>query len=68
MRGSLKRDDPKVNAASHPNTSSQQLLLGSYLTAHASGASPSLGELPLRMHVRLCAMSPSRRVLVAVEL
>ena len=25
---------------------------GSCLAAHASGASPSLGELPLRMHVR----------------
>jgi len=29
------------------------LLLGSCLTAHASRASPSLGELPLRMHVRI---------------
>ena len=33
--------------------SKHQMLLGSCLTAHASGASPSLGELPQRMlHVR----------------
>ena len=30
--------------------SKHQMLLGSCLTAHASGASPSLGELPLRVH------------------
>ena len=49
MRGLLKRDDPKLQASV---ASTHQVLLGSCLTAHASGASPSLGELPLRMHVR----------------
>ena len=48
MRGLLKRDDPKLQASV---ASKHQVLLGSCLTAHASGASPSLGELPLRMHV-----------------
>ena len=49
MGGLLKRDDPKLQASV---ASKHQVLLGSCLTAHASGASPSLGELPLRMHVR----------------
>ena len=50
MRGLLKRDDPKLQASV---ASTRQVLLGSCLTAHASGASLSLGELPLRMmHVR----------------
>ena len=49
MRGLLKRDDPTVQGSV---SSKYQLLLGSCLTAHASRASPSLGELPLRMHVR----------------
>ena len=47
MRGLLKRDDPTVQGSV---SSKYQLLLGSCLTAHASGASPSLGELPLRVH------------------
>jgi len=49
IRGLLKRDDPKLQASV---ASKHKVLLGSCLTAHASGASPSLGELPLRMHVR----------------
>jgi hypothetical protein len=49
MRGLLKRDDPKLQASV---ASTHQVLLGSCLTAHASEASLSLGELPLRMHVR----------------
>jgi len=50
MRGLIKRDDPKLQASV---ASTHQVLLGSCLTAHASGASLSLGELPLRMmHVR----------------
>ena len=49
MRGLLKRDDKKLQASV---ASKHQVLLGSCLTAHAAGASPSLGELPLRMHVR----------------
>ena len=54
MRGLLKRDDPKLQASV---ASTHQVLLGSCLTAHASGASLSLGELPLRMH--MCAMRMS---------
>ena len=50
MRGLIKRDDRSCKLAS-----THQVLLGSCLTAHASGASLSLGELPLRMH--MCAMS-----------
>ena len=49
MRGLLKRDDPKLQASV---ASAHQVLLGSCPTAHASGATLSLGELPLRMHVR----------------
>ena len=49
MRGLLKRDDLKLQACV---ASKHLVLVGSCLTAHASGASPSLGELPLRMHVR----------------
>jgi hypothetical protein len=49
MKRLLKDDDPKLQASV---SSKHQVLLGSCLTAHASGASPSLGELPLRMHVR----------------
>ena len=52
MMGLIKRDDPKLQASV---ASKHKVLLGSCLTAHASGASPSLGELPLRMH--MCAMS-----------
>ena len=48
MRGLLKRDDPKLQASV---AFKYQVLLGSCLTAHASGASPSMRELPLRMHV-----------------
>jgi len=48
-RGLLKRDDPKVQGSI---SSKHQLLLGSCLKAQTSGASPSLEELPLRMHVR----------------
>ena len=59
MRGLLKRDDPKLQASV---ASKHQVLLGSCLTAHASGASPSLGELPLRMHVR---NEPIRRRLLS---
>jgi len=62
MRGLLKRDDPKLQGSV---SSKHQVLLGSCLTAHASGASPSLEELSLHMHVR--AMSLPRRLLVAVE-
>jgi len=47
MRGLIKRDDRSCELAS-----THQVLLGSCMTAHASGASLSLGELPLRMHVR----------------
>jgi len=50
MRGLIKRDDRSCKLAS-----THQVLLGSCLTAHASGASLSLVELPLRMH--MCAMS-----------
>ena len=49
MRGVLKRGDLELQASV---ASKHKVLLGSCLTAHASGASPSLGELPLRMHVR----------------
>jgi len=49
MRGLIKRDDPKLQAIA----STHQVLLGSCLAAHASGASLSLGELPPRM--RTCA-------------
>jgi len=52
MRGLIKRDDRSCKLAS-----THQMLLGSCLTAHASGASLSLGELPLRMH--MCAMRMS---------
>jgi len=52
MRGLIKRDDRSCELAS-----THQVLLGSCLTAHASGASLSLGELPLRMH--MCAMRMS---------
>ena len=62
MRGLLKRDDPKLQASV---ASKHQVLLGSCLTAHASGASLSLGELPLRMH--MCAMSLYLDVYCPVE-
>ena len=61
MRGLIKRDDPKLQASVHTH----QVLLGSCLTAHASGASLSLGELPLRMH--MCAMSLYLDVYCPVE-
>ena len=48
MRGLLKRDDPKLQASVHTPGAAGQL----YPTEHASGATLSLGELPLRMHVR----------------
>jgi len=54
MRGLLKRGDLELQASV---ASTHQVLLGSCLTAHASGASLSLGELPLRMH--MCAMRMS---------
>ena len=59
MKRLLKDDDPKLQASV---SSKHQVLLGSCLTAHASGASPSLGELPLRMHVR---NEPIRRRLLS---
>ena len=49
-RGLLKHDGPKLQGSVSSNNNKHELLLGSCLTAHA--ASPSLGELPLRMHVR----------------
>jgi len=52
MRGLIKRDDPKLQASIHTPGAA-----GSCLAAHASGASLSLGELPLRMH--MCAMRMS---------
>ena len=62
MRGLIKRDDRSCKLASpHP------VLLGSCLTAHASGASLSLGELPLRMHMDMCAMSLCLDVYCPVE-
>ena len=54
IRGLLKRDDPKLQASV---AFKYQVLLGSCLTAHASGASPSMRELPLRMHVMMRTMS-----------
>ena len=60
MRGLIKRDDRSCKLAS-----THQVLLGSCLTAHASGASLSLGELPLRMH--MCAMSLYLDVYCPVE-
>ena len=54
------RDDRSCKLAS-----THQVLLGSCLTAHASGASLSLGELPLRMH--MCAMSLYLDVYCPVE-
>ena len=62
MSGLIKRDDPKLQASV---ASTHQVLLGSCLTAHASGASLSLGELPLRMH--MCAMSLYLDVYCPVE-
>ena len=64
MKGLLKRDDPKLQASV---ASKHQMLLGSCLTAHASGASLSLslGELLLRMH--MCAMSLYLDVYCPVE-
>ena len=62
MRGLIKRDDPKLQASV---ASTHQVLLGSCLTAHASGASLSLGDLPLRMH--MCAMSLYLDVYCPVE-
>jgi len=63
MRGLIKRDDPKLQASVHTH----QVLLGSCLTAHASGASLSLwGSCRCAC---MCAMSlMPRRLLVAVEL
>ena len=49
-RGWLKHHGPKLQGSVSSNNNKHELLLGSCLTAHA--ASPSLGELPLRMHVR----------------
>jgi len=60
MRGLIKRDDRSCKLAS-----THQVLLGSCLTAHASGASLSLRELPLRMH--MCAMSLYLDVYCPVE-
>ena len=54
------RDDRSCKLAS-----THQVLLGSCLTAHASGALLSLGELPLRMH--MCAMSLYLDVYCPVE-
>jgi len=52
MRGLIKRDDPKLQAIA----STHQVLLGScLLPAHASGASLSLGELPLARCACTCA-------------
>jgi len=50
MRGLIKRDDRSCKLAS-----THQVLLGSCLTAHAAGASLSLGELPLARCACTCA-------------